>query len=889
MYGRQRGGRRKPPAGAQIDWTHPLAQALSFYSYFPPGAADVGLDLVSGRRADPSLATTTVSLPPGLMQMQPVVRDALWADADSRMSANTSGNTDIEITAAAHFYVQNQTTAFSGWADVFGKYDYVGVADNRGWNIKVSHGIFKQINFACYNNVEGGVALSQAVATGESWYACGTRRRAANDLVLYARRYQDNVRQKATNGLSGTWGNTSASLRCGGTGAGSGDMRVAVVAFWKRSLTEDEAWWFDEAPFDLLYVPVARRLLLPKMLTPAAGHLTLSGLVPEVQGPKGLTIPPGVLSITGAAPTRARGISNPATRISIRATLDAPAASWDLETPDVSLMTGDDDATTVRLAMGFVDGSDVAQLVNQIEAGRITGRAWSGSRPGLSVRVRGLDAMDRLMRTQRAIRYVPHAAPAVLEAVAPAEGEPEVQVKAGTWTARSIATDLLAGTGLALYWGVRDYTFHEEFSGVGPILSLLRQIVAPWDFAPLGVDIRAQASVIRVTQRVLSPGATVTKTMAAARCDIVQGERRRHPLIGAVVLEGRLESSRLTQAVDAEGGVVWLGGDDPDNELASRRTITVRTTPVEVRDAYDQVISLTEREERWRMPDGLLEWSREKVWQVPKGQRSLTQTTETEVFITLEPSIYGPRGPINQPLPRSSVTVIATLVDGALQETRREETGYTYDRQRFLKNETKSISERVLAEGDRVTFVEREKVTTTWRPEIPGWTRITEARERFDETGTPTGSTSTERVVSGYPPGGLRPPGSGALSDDPAVQEALADAELRPIRLTATISSDPAAIPVRYSNRNLSAADLAYQLALLTACSGVYERTVRFSGPAMPWLAVGDVLEITAYTPYVGASPMTLGPGLVRDLSMTYTRATAELRAEGEAVVYEAA
>ncbi len=626
-----------------------------------------------------------------------------------------------------------------------------------------------------------------------------------------------------------------------------------------------------------------------------------------------LTIPPGVLSITGAAPTRARGISNPATRISIRATLDAPAASWDLETPDVSLMTGDDDATTVRLAMGFVDGSDVAQLVNQIEAGRITGRAWSGSRPGLAVRLRGLDAMDRLMRTQRAIRYVPHAAPAVLEVVAPAEGEPEVQVKVGTWTARSIATDLLAGTGLALYWGVRDYTFHEEFSGVGSILSLLRQLVAPWDFAPLGVDIRAQASVIRVTQRVLSPGATVTKTMAAARCDIVQGERRRHPLIGAVVLEGRLESSRLTQAVDAEGGIVWLGGDDPDNVDVDRQPLTVKSTR-EVRDGLGRVIAVFQREERWRMPDRLLEFSLERTYLATAAtQGVLALAAVTETTITLDASLYGPRGPINQPLQRSAVTIVSTLVpvivrdlaliDGAVQSsersaetiapTRREETTYTYDDQRFLREQTKSVFRITYAADRTATVIQSERVTTTWRDEMPGWIRVTETRGTFDATsGAATGSSSQDRIVAGYPPGGLRPPGEGTsinvMAGDTAAQEALADAELRPIRLTATISSDPTAIPVRYSNRNLSAADLAYQLALLTTCSGVYERTSRFSGPAMPWLAVGDVLEITAYTPYVGASPMTLGPGLVRELSMTYTRATAELRAEGEAVVYEA-
>ncbi|MBI3109298.1 MAG: hypothetical protein HYY95_27620 [Candidatus Rokubacteria bacterium] len=656
---------------------------------------------------------------------------------------------------------------------------------------------------------------------------------------------------------------------------------------------------------------LAPTLLTDTRITPSAAALVLAGSAGavEISGQTTLTPGTGALVLTGPAPTVSQqilGFPNDITRLSIRATLDAPAAAWELETPDLSLMTGDDAATTVRLAMGFLDGSDVAQLVNQIEAGRVTGRSWAGARQGLSVRLRGLDAMDSLMRTQRAIRYVPTPPPAVLEAVAPVEGEPEVETKVGAWTARGIATDLLAGTGLALYWGIRDYTMHEEFSAVGSILSLFRQLVAPWDFAPLGVDIRAQASVIRITQRVLSPAATVTKTMAAARCDAVQGERRRHPLIGSVVLEGRLESSRLTQTVDDEGGIIWVGGDDEGNPDPNREPLTVRTAQ-ETRDAFGTVTSRTERTERWRMPDRLLEYSVEKVFRlVPDsdGKLKFVQTNEQEIFITLDESIYGPRGPINQPLPRSSVTIVSTLVEQTsstsgvsgtvkkLKETLREATDYTYDDQRFLRLQTTRVWQYAYALDGTQTITKAEEVTTTWRDELLGWIRVTEARTTFDRNWQPTGSSSRERLAAGYPPGGLRPPGKGPVifffPHDATGLADFADADLTPIRLTATLSDDPTAIPIRSSNRNLDAAGLAYQLALITACSGVYERPFRFAGPALPWLAVGDVLEITAYTPYAGAAPMSLGPALVRDLTMTYTRATAELRAEGEAVVYEA-
>ncbi len=63
------------------------------------------------------------------------------------------------------------------------------------------------------------------------------------------------------------------------------------------------------------------------------------------------------------------------------------------------------------------------------------------------------------------------------------------------------------------------------------------------------------------------------------------------------------------------------------------------------------------------MPDRLLEFSLERTYLATAAtQGVLTLAAVTETTITLDASLYGPRGPINQPLQRSAVTIVSTLV-----------------------------------------------------------------------------------------------------------------------------------------------------------------------------------------------------------------------------------
>jgi hypothetical protein len=425
-----------------------------------------------------------------------------------------------------------------------------------------------------------------------------------------------------------------------------------------------------------------------------------------------------------------------------------------------------------------------------------------------------------------------------------------------------VAQDLLAGTGLTLFWGVRDYTFHDTFNGVGSVYDLIRQLVEPWNLSTLGVDIYVTGSVLNVRQRVASPTATTTMTVAASRLvNPAAGPRQRLPLIGVVELEGR-----LAPGGDDPGGAEFPPGDPPPVEGSTSVVPFSRSI-----ERNGIIITVVEGSNTYRMPDRLLTKTIERIHERnPAGLLTLQKESVTDT--TFEDSRYGPGGPINQPLPLSAVTSIQTRVASAtgdttvMAETDREEITWKYDAHRFL---TAKVTTKRTRQQGTIIWKETERLTETWEDKLAGWVEVTTTRTTFDADGVATNTKVIGRQdAAGFRPGGVRPPLRlrGGLSGEPGID----DASLRPIRLTATVSSDATAIPVRYSNPNLTATDLQYILDQLEAASGLYESRISGSGPAMPWMVKGTVLDLTSFLGPDGVTEIPLEPALVTRADLDY-------------------
>jgi hypothetical protein len=490
-----------------------------------------------------------------------------------------------------------------------------------------------------------------------------------------------------------------------------------------------------------------------------------------------------------------------------------------------------------------------------------------------------VDALERTFRLQRAIRYVPD--PPTEPIGGP--GEAGVTVKVGTWTAKAIAEDLVVGSGLTVDWRVRDYTFVTTFDGIGTLYELLRRLVEPWDQTPLGVDITGVGTVVHIRPRLLHPPADLTMTVAESRLvDIELGPRRRLPLIGLVVLEGR------------PSGWNFLPSEPPIPESS-----TV-TTPyaIPVYDLGGNLISQVDGERTYRQPDNLLLKHVQRESQKNALSGIMEQVKEETTETTYEPTSYGPQGPLTQPLPLRALKTIKTLIPipvsapgtiGGmyLGESAREEVIWKYNTRRFLVATTTRRYRRTetYTEGSPVvvTFPEVERIEETRNEKVTGWLEIATTRTTFDPvTGKASGSVTLQgQDAAGLAPGGVRPPAS--FSSSGGGQPA-------PGRVTETISTDPTAIPVRYANVNLTREDLDVILEQYRAVSGLVEYQLKASGPAIPDVMKGMAIHLTEYRDADGTL-IPLDPAQVRRIGFGYvdTRDSSEYTCSLDAVFYRPA
>lgn len=589
-------------------------------------------------------------------------------------------------------------------------------------------------------------------------------------------------------------------------------------------------------------------------------------------------------------------------RFTLESSLDTPADGWTAEVAGAALMLAADDEALYRLALGFLNAADEEVLAAQLSSGRILDRRLVGRATERRTYLRGYDALERTFRIQHRARYVPEAGVTlVLDSSAkqlqetltlrqaerqttddPARAtaldrmvidlehglqmarDAEVPEIVGTWTAASIAAALVAGTGLTVSWECRNYTFAEPFDAVGTLYQLLRKLAEPWSqVEPFGVDITAVGTVVRVRHRSKAPPPDLTLTVKESRLvEVDLGNRRRLPLIGRVELEGRL---------DETGSGFYSGESAPG--------IGEPTLPV---IGYDQTVEFREfiangevsGTRTYRMPDKLLIAYEEWVDQLIPGYGYWITKHET-MTLDFEDSHYGPHGPLSQPLPLASHKEIETLVDVGegtllLTLTSKEDVTWKYDDQRFLLAK-ETLRYKRNTEGAVVGFPLVESIVETWTKLADGWYQLITTHNTFDPKTGKWSSTETANPqdLAGYPPGGPRLHWSFSTFISAPVREATESGAYSHVRVVATISSDPTAVPLRYANANLTRQDLEFILEQAREASGLVEYPLRGRGPALPDVIKGSAIHLTEYWDHDG-TPIPLEPALVRGISFDY-------------------
>lgn len=160
-----------------------------------------------------------------------------------------------------------------------------------------------------------------------------------------------------------------------------------------------------------------------------------------------------------------------------------------------------------------------------------------------------------------------------------------------------------------------------------------------------------------------------------------------------------------------------------------------------------------------------------------------------------------------------------------------EDTGYVYDECGFCKEQSTMESYANAAVGKTAT----SRVVKHWR--VIGPERVELRTTRYsaglDGSFTPL-SPSDTLIAGGYPPDGPgRHSGPGGTDGSDTIVQ------------TATISSEPTAVPVEATFENLTLDDLNFIITLLAAGDSLWEWEANFVGVAMPWLQTGATIRFT--------------------------------------------
>lgn len=534
-----------------------------------------------------------------------------------------------------------------------------------------------------------------------------------------------------------------------------------------------------------------------------------------------------------------------AREFSIDSTMDVPADGYRATAVSSDVFIDASEADEITLEAGLRDPSDPgapAQTVRHLE-GNVDEWELTVTPREITTRIRGRDKIFELLDRQFTKLYLIET---------PEEGEePSTDFVVGTFLASEIARDVIEAAGLTLSWQCRDYILLEDFQATGRAFDILSQLVNPWSQTEqFKVDIFVQGLTIFCRERNESPAADYVFTAKDARILSMTIRKRFVRKCGKVTLLGKLEPRGLETITPFLGAIIHSGSEVTESK--TQKTFDAAGDP-------DTTIIITRT---FRMPDRILLRYTKTVFKAVGTGIELTndEVTNNE----WEDSRYTGSGPSNRPRQKSSTKVVSSILKDdpakTFQENEREEKAFGYDElgfqditttrkfKRASPTEDVEESQRVVKTIEEVEDLKTEQTTFTFDVDGNDLT----LRRIDSQTG------------AGLKAAGPRPGGTigGAAGTDNIPQDQ--------IKLEETISTDPKAITKRFSNRNMTAADLEFIMDLFRRSSGKAEYELIINYVSMPWLRKGNILQITGLLSETGV-PILLDPALVVEQRLRFT------------------
>lgn len=526
---------------------------------------------------------------------------------------------------------------------------------------------------------------------------------------------------------------------------------------------------------------------------------------------------------------------------------------------------------TVTITVGFLDPNGNPLVLSQIVDGPtdefevvVTPEAITGSKRG---RDAGAKILDQFFKKR--YRRLPVAP--VLESAAAPPG-PTIPEETGQFSAKQIAEEAVASTGLSLVWGVRDYILMQDFTASGRVIDTLRTLIRPWTWLePYKADITIQGTTVVIRARDPATLPETSLTLAEARRSSMTIRVRRTRKYGTVTLRGRAEASELVP--------------NPDPTIAGVGSVSIQGEQTETKtdEAFGptgELISRVTTTGVYGMPShNLLRQTRES-YGIIEGS-GLTLIEREQITNQWEAVAIDTAGPVQQNIQKAQLaTTHGFDEDGIWRITGQKETGYAYDTLGFLSGQstlTKAYNSETLRLEDNELVVKTlrdidsllvEQTTETYayqEVEVPGFGTSRRAVIQHRETQT----------QGGHRPGG---PGRGKPRHGQLAAGVQSAGGAQPIELSQTISSDADAVDIEESDPNLTADDLAYLMAQFVAASDLWEYEVLFDGVNMPWIHRGMYLQITEIPSEIVGVFIDLPVLLVTEVLASYNEASAEAK-----------
>lgn len=274
----------KPPVGTQLNWGHPLSQALHRAWIFNEGAGLSCTDLVFGDKATSQRLNADTHYNNGNAETE----FEQGAGGQAFNTTRTSGFSSNPVTIAAGFRIGTPNGYLSSTPSGGGGYIYS--CRDAGTDVSPSLGYDSSnlIFFASSNSLADGAKSASTLVANVNYDAAGTY----------------------TGGVGGTWQTYLSGLKdgtansyniagaFGGTFTDSpehlgyelsfgtpSDMFFRYVYIWKRTLSPAEILQVKQSPYSLLQPQVGRRYFVaPPATTPSRNRVIISSAAMPIAG-----------------------------------------------------------------------------------------------------------------------------------------------------------------------------------------------------------------------------------------------------------------------------------------------------------------------------------------------------------------------------------------------------------------------------------------------------------------------------------------------------------------------------------------------------------------------------------------------------------------------------